>query len=133
MSKNEETAIGMDFSNALVKGLHVTESGGDGLDLSVSLVTLEDASFIRAGDKGISAGEMSRVYVLNSRFIGNAMGIANKDQSYVEVTGSLFDGNEYALAEFIKKPSFGKPLSKMRDNIYKNNKSDYEWLGYYSY
>ncbi len=126
-------AVDMDFSNALIKGLHITESGGDGLDLSVSLVTLEDSTFEQAGDKGVSAGEMSRVYVLNSRFIGNAMGIANKDQSYVEVSGSLFEGNELALAEFIKKPSFGKPVSKMQDNTYKNNKSDYEWLGYYSY
>jgi hypothetical protein len=123
----------MDFSNALIKGLHIKESGGDGLDLSLSLIRLENSSFVRSKDKGLSVGEMSRVYVTGSGFIGNNMGIANKDQSYLEVSGSIFDSNETALAEFIKKPAFGKPTSKMEDNIYKNNKSDYEWLGYYSY
>ena len=131
--KTFSDAIDMDFSNAFIKGLRIIDSGGDGLDLSVSLVKMEDSIFERSTDKGLSVGELSRVYISGTSFIGNNMGIANKDQSYVEVSGSVFDGNETALAEFIKKPVFGRPASKMENIIYKNNKSDYEWLGFYSY
>lgn len=126
-------SIDMDFSNAHIKGLKITGSGGDGLDLSLSLVKIEDSLFAHSTDKGLSVGEMSRVYVTGSSFIGNNMGIANKDQSHLEVSGSIFDGNGTALAEFIKKPAYGRPTSRMRSNTYKNNKSEYEWLGFYSY
>ncbi|MEE9543806.1 MAG: right-handed parallel beta-helix repeat-containing protein, partial [Thermodesulfobacteriota bacterium] len=125
--------VDLDFSNGLIERLRIIDSGGDSLDLSASLVKIVDSVFERSKDKGLSVGEMSRVYVLNTRFIGNSMGIANKDQSRVDVRESFFIGNETALAEFIKKPAYGRPVAVMKDNTYKDNKKKYEWLGFYFY
>ena len=122
-------AIDLDFSTASIKGLRVERALGDGLDLSVSLVDVLGSSFSDSGDKGVSIGEISTVYVRDSNFSGNAMGIANKDQSHLELTGSSFEGNKIALAEFIKKPYFSKPTSVRENNSYRDNDEDYSWLG----
>ena len=122
-------AIDLDFSTASIEGLRVEGARGDGLDLSVSLVEVRGSSFRDSGDKGISIGEMSTVYVKNSSFTGNAIAVANKDQSHLELSGTTFEGNGIALAEFIKKPYFAKPTSAAKDNTYDKNGEDYSWLG----
>ena len=126
-------AVDLDFSYASIDGLKITGSRGDGLDISFSLIKCVNSKFMNSADKGLSIGEGSMAYVERSVFSGNAMGIANKDQSRVNVSNSVFEGNGIALAEFIKKPYFGKPSSLMTDNIYKGNKERYRWLDFYSY
>jgi hypothetical protein len=122
-------AMDLDFSTASIEGLRVEGALGDGLDLSVSLVEISGSNFSNSGDKGISIGEMSTVYVKNSSFTGNAIAIANKDQSHLELSGTSFEGNGVALAEFIKKPYFARPTSATEKNRYSNNDEDYSWLG----
>jgi len=61
------------------------------------------------------------------------MGIANKDQSVLEVRDTVFEANGVAVAEFIKKPYFGRPSSTLEGVSYKENKDRYKWLGFYSY
>jgi len=126
-------SVDLDFSYAKISGLDVTGTKGDALDLSFSLVECTGCRFAGSGDKGISAGEMSRVFVSDSLFSGNDMGIADKDQSFVSVTGSRFEGNRIAVAEFIKKPYFGRPSSVIQENSYVDNAQDYAWLGIFMY
>ena len=123
-------AIDLDFSTASIDGLRVDGALGDGLDLSVSLVDVRGSSFSGVGDKGISVGEMSTAYVKNSSFTRNSMGIANKDQSHLDLSGSSFEGNKIALGEFIKKPYFARPTSVMLNNSYSENSEDYSWMGF---
>ena len=126
-------AVDLDFSEAHIEGLRVMNTGGDGLDVSNSLVVCEGSLFENSRDKGLSVGEMSRVTVSGSVFRGNSMGIANKDQSVLEVRDTVFEANGVAVAEFIKKPYFGRPSSTLEGVSYKENKDRYKWLGFYSY
>jgi hypothetical protein len=129
----QSDAIDLDFTDAIFEGLHIQNTGGDGIDVSASVVLCKNSVFEKTTDKGISVGEMSNIQVRNSVFRGNDMGIANKDQSRLEVTGSTFEGNRLAVAEFIKKPTFGRPNSALKDNSYRNNEEKYAWLGIFRY
>ena len=113
--------------------MNISGSGGDGLDLSGTLLLCRDSRFEFNSDKGVSVGEKSRADIYASMFNGNQFGIANKDQSTLKIEGSTFQNNNIALAEFIKKPYFGKPAVSQKDNKYLANKSDYKWLGFYRY
>ncbi len=127
-------AVDLDFSLTDIDQLSISGSGGDGLDASFSLVRVSRSDFTGQADKGMSVGEMSNIYVFDSKFTGNDMGIANKDQSHLRVKGSLFKDNRVAISEFIKKPYFGKPIAEIAmDNRYEGNDKKYEWLGFYSY
>ncbi len=122
-------AIDLDFSTASIDGLRVDGALGDGLDLSVSLVDIKRSDFSGIGDKGISVGEMSTIYVKSSSFTDNKIAIANKDQSHLELSGSSFKDNKVAVAEFIKKPYFARPTSVILKNSYSGNVEDYSWIG----
>ncbi|MFQ5480259.1 MAG: CotH kinase family protein [Thermodesulfobacteriota bacterium] len=133
LSGSFSDSIDMDFSDARIEGLTIENAGGDGLDLSNSLILCLDSVFINSTDKGISIGEMSNVVIKRSRFIGNGTGIANKDQSFISVEGSSFEKNGTAISEFIKKPWFGKPGKTLSHNTYRNNRKKYTWLGFHTY
>jgi len=126
-------SIDFDFSDARIKNLTIEKAGGDGLDVSNSLVLCIDSVFSGSTDKGISIGEMSHVVVRGSKFSGNAIGMANKDQSYLQAQDSTFIDNKTAISEFIKKPWFGRPEKSLKNNTYRGNKKRYAWRGFYSY
>ncbi len=125
--------IDMDFSDARIERLTMKNAGGDGLDVSNSLVFCTGSLFKGSTDKGISIGELSHVVVKGSKFIGNAIGIANKDQSFLRAEGSTFLKNGTAISEFIKKPWFGKPKIALEGNTFRANIKRHTWLGFHSY
>ena len=126
-------AIDLDYTDAEISNMQLDNNLGDGLDISGSLVKCSNCIFKNNKDKGVSVGEMSNFYSTQSKFINNDMGLANKDQSSVRLSESLLEKNRIAIAEFIKKPYFGKPKSILNNNKYLNNKSNYKWLGLYIY
>lgn len=79
---------------------------GDGLDASASRLVITGCSFQGLRDKGVSAGEQSRVLVQGSTFSGCGIGIAAKDGSVAHVSDCDLNGNATALAAFRKKPIF---------------------------
>lgn len=126
-------AIDLDYTDAEISNMQLDNNQGDGLDISGSLVKCSNCIFKNNKDKGVSIGEMSNFYSIESKFINNDMGLANKDQSTVRLSESLLEKNRIAIAEFIKKPYFGKPKSILNNNKYLNNKINYKWLGLYIY
>lgn len=116
-------------ADALITDSKFSGIGGDGLDISNSLVVCERTSFSEAKDKGVSVGEMSRVILRNVSFLRNKTGIANKDQSVLTVKDADFTSNGSAIEEFIKKPYYGSPSSSVEEARYTDNGSDYKWLG----
>ncbi len=126
-------SIDLDFSDARLEKVTIERAGGDGLDISNSLVLCLDSVFKGSADKGISIGEMSHMVVNDSQFIKNGIGIANKDQSFLKVDGSSFVNNNTAISEFIKKPWFGRPGKALGRNTYKGNRKKYTWLGFHTY
>ncbi len=131
--RSTSDAIDLDYTNAEITNMLLKNNLGDGLDISGSLVKCTNCTFIDNKDKGVSIGEMSNFSAVNSQFVRNDMGLANKDQSRMIISNSIMENNRIAIAEFIKKPYFGRPSSQLKDNIYKNNGTNYKWLGLYIY
>ena len=100
------------ISNSRFKSCGVSgKGGGDGVNVSGSLLHMDNIEALQAAGKGISAGENSVVYVNKSRFVGADIGIASKDASTVSVTESLLENNRVGLSAYSKKPYF--PESKL--------------------
>ncbi len=133
ISRSYSDAIDLDFTDAFIDNINIYDNMGDGLDISSSLVACRNSAFRNNEDKGVSVGEMSRALIGECVFIGNAFGIANKDQSSLVVKDSLFEKNDTGLGEFIKKPFLGKPVSLRNGLEFRDNNRDYRWMGFYSY
>ena len=133
ISESVSDAIDLDYTDADIVNLKAENNKGDGLDISGSLVRCFECTFKGNKDKGVSVGEMSNFNGEDSYFINNDMGLANKDQSKINLKNSLMKDNRIAIAEFIKKPYFGKPKSILLNNEYINNEKKYSWLGLYMY
>ena len=78
--------VDLDYSNGIVKNskfLYTKESNpdGDGLDISGSQVYVSANIFNGFGDKGVSIGEESQVFVFNNIIRKNNIGSAVKDLS----------------------------------------------------
>jgi hypothetical protein len=113
-----------DWITGTVRDSVFLDDGGDGLDLSGSDVRVVDCLFGRMGDKGISAGEKSRVVVFNDVIRDSAIGIAIKDLSRVEVAASVFYQNDTAVSAYRKKPHFGGGTGAITSSLFWRNDED---------
>ncbi|MCB9850125.1 MAG: CotH kinase family protein [Phycisphaerales bacterium] len=96
-----------DFVHADIDGIHYTDIGGDGLDVSGSQVTARNVFARRIVDKVVSVGERSRVDVdtLDASTVGIAL--ASKDDSDASLRDASIRNARIALAAYVKKPQFG--------------------------
>ena len=97
-----------DFTEGTIAKTSFRDIGGDAIDLSGSMVTLDEVHVINVGDKGLSAGESSRVTVdrFDARNVG--IGIASKDLSQVSVSDANIENWVHAaMAAYTKKAEYG--------------------------
>ena len=80
-------ACDADFSDGLIENTTFQTSGNDALDISGSYVELTNVTILGADDKGLSAGEASRVDARGLTIRDVAIAVASKDLSEVR----LFD------------------------------------------
>jgi hypothetical protein len=105
-------ALDADFCRLHLNNLRFTQSKNDAIDLSGSMAFMRNIHINQAGDKGISAGEESRVEAWDISIEEAQIGIASKDLSDVWVDGISMQQNRLDLALFQKKAEFGP--AKMR-------------------
>lgn len=115
-------AIDIDFSNGTINDSVFTHCGfgnnnGDCIDLSGSVVDLENIFINKAADKGISVGEQSTVSIKNSSITGSNIAIASKDLSETTIKNLMINSSNLGISVFQKKPEFG-PSSVLIDEIY---------------
>ncbi len=96
-------AMDWDLVNGKISESVFRNSGNDGLDLSMGQISVSNSRFEKSGDKCISAGEGTQTKITNSKFLQCNVGIAVKDRSQVELTNSLFSGNNIAYNTYRKK------------------------------
>ncbi|MFT5079660.1 MAG: hypothetical protein ACI9C2_001603 [Gammaproteobacteria bacterium] len=97
-----------DFVTGTLRDCVFEDGLADGVDVSGSQITVVDCQFLNMGDKGISAGENSKVEVQGGLCDGVSLGIAAKDRSEVIADGmTIRDARNYALTVFVKKAEFG--------------------------
>ncbi len=110
-------ALDVDFGSGDIDQCSFHDVGGDGVDVSGTQATVSEARMARINDKGISAGEISRVDVQDCTLADVGFGVVSKDLSQVTVQGLRIDGPRVAaLAVYVKKPTYG-PASLIADNI----------------
>jgi hypothetical protein len=96
-------AIDIDISsNINLKNSNIINSGNDGIDLMESQVNVDKCYVDNNGDKGISVGEGSELYLNNCQIKNSKYGIASKDASIAKIKKSEFIDNLIQLSTYKK-------------------------------
>lgn len=96
-----------DFVTGRIERCSFRDTGDDAIDLSGSQTSLEDIALLRIADKGISAGEQSRVTARNIRARHVGIGVVSKDLSEVRINGMEICDARLGLAAYRKKSAYG--------------------------
>jgi len=105
-------AFDCDFCNGKIKDSLFTKvgirSGGDGIDVSGSNLTIENITFNGIRDKAISGGENSYLVVKNTKLNNANFGIVAKDATKIIAADVLASNiKHHALMSYSKKSIFG--------------------------
>jgi type 1 fimbria pilin len=79
----------------------------DSIDFMESNARVENCTIVGSGDKGISIGENSNIYVLNTSLKKNNIGIAVKDNSMANISTSKFSDNTIHISAYKKNWQYG--------------------------
>ena len=112
-----------DFCTGVVRNSQFENTGNDCIDFSGSRMLISECAIKNSGDKGISGGENSELYVSDCTIDGANIAIASKDKSYVRVETGTIKNSNYAFSAYRKKPEYGPARLKvlrMRKNKAKN-------------
>ncbi len=124
-SNTQSDAFDGDFVSGKISNSLFENSGNDAIDVSGSNIELENIEIRRAGDKGLSAGEESRMTGKNIKIYESAIAVASKDDSELIASDLFLSGNELCFTAFQKKPEFGPASLEITDAIMKNNTLDH--------
>jgi hypothetical protein len=106
---SKSDAFDCDFCIGNIYNSSIYSSGGDGFDFSGSTVELKNVLVENVKDKAVSAGENSKLKLIDSSFNNIGVGIASKDAS--EVLGrdlSITNYTMHAGMTYQKKSIFGR-------------------------
>ena len=111
-------AIDSDFSKGFITDSSFSSIKGDGIDTSGSKITIERVKISNVGDKAISVGEKSNVYIDDIIVDSTEIAIASKDASEVKLNKAAISNiSNAAFMSYIKKKEYGTSASLLADNI----------------
>ena len=122
-------AIDLDgVTNGHVKGNRIYNLKGfnsDGIDIGEmsSNIVIEENLIYNSGDKGVSVGQGSTVFLKSNVIVGSKVGIAVKDNSSADVINNTFFRNDTSISAFEKNSGLGGGV------IHVNNTLLYQRLG----
>jgi hypothetical protein len=99
--------LDIDFSEGIIKNATFYKTGNDGMDFSGSTITVLDSKIETAGDKGISVGEQSYLFVNNVKIDGANIACASKDLSKLNIVNIDIKNCNQGFIAFQKKPEYG--------------------------
>ena len=108
-------SVDIDFSEGLIEGIRIYNSGNDGLDFSGSQISLNDVYINKSNDKAFSVGENSRVKVESVTINNSNIGLAVKDGSLIDARNVSLNSNRIDYVSFIKKEEYSAPELKVID------------------
>ena len=100
-------ALDIDFGKGSMRRVTVLNAGNDGVDVSGSVVDVEDLTVRGSGDKGLSAGEGSQLNVRNVKMTDAIIGLASKDRSVIRGSGLEVIGGQIGVTAYLKKAEYG--------------------------
>ena len=125
-SNSYSDAFDGDFVKGNITNTTFQELGNDAIDVSGSDIYLEKIIINRASDKGLSAGENSKMRGKNIFISNSEIAVASKDQSVIEISNCQFENNKLGFTAYQKKSEYG-PASIIADSIQSKN-SDTPYL-----
>jgi len=99
-----------DFMRGSIKNCMFGTLGNDAIDVSGSEITIENTNIYNAGDKGLSAGEDTRMTATNVLVKDCEIAIASKDKSVLNLSQSVLKNNKLNFTAFQKKPEYGPAM-----------------------
>ncbi len=96
-----------DFGEGSIESSLFRNSGNDGLDVSGSVVNITNIKISNPGDKGVSVGEKSNVFMSDVEVDGGYICVASKDQSEANIKSIDISNCKYGFAIYQKKAEFG--------------------------
>ncbi len=120
-------AFDCDFCNGTISNSFFTKvgirSGGDGIDVSGSNLTIENVTFNGIRDKAISGGENSNLVVKNTKLNNANFGIVAKDATKIIAADVLASNiKHHALMSYSKKSIFGSAELIVSDFVCEDDK-----------
>lgn len=97
----------LEFSRGSLRASHFAGIGGDAVDLAGTVLEVGSLQVSDAGDKALSAGERSRLKVVDLRVQGAQIGVAIKDSSDARIERADITATQAGIAAFTKKRRFG--------------------------
>ena len=105
--RTQSDALDADFANGTVSRSEFVQSGNDAIDVSGSVIQIDQVRILAAGDKGLSAGEKSHMTVRQTEITDSEIAVASKDLSEIELWKSKIQDSKLGLVAYQKKPEFG--------------------------
>ena len=100
-------AVDADFSHIIFNNVSIYDAANDCIDFSAGTYRIDINYFYNCGDKGVSAGENSNVFLRNIEINNATIGIASKDGSKVFVKDASLFNVDVCLAVYKKKQEYG--------------------------
>lgn len=105
--KVKADAIDCDFANGKVENIVFEDIGNDAIDISGTEMVGHSIRMQGVQDKGLSAGENSRMAFRNVQISQAEIAVTGKDKSIVQVTDLKITNSSVGIAAYQKKPEFG--------------------------
>lgn len=99
-------AFDADFCNGEFVNNSFTNTGNDGFDVSTSVISVDNVSFEKIGDKAISGGENSTLNITNIEIDNTIIGLASKDSTLITGNNINIRNAEIGITLYQKKPEY---------------------------
>jgi len=109
-------ALDIEFSEGTLAGIVVNGAGDECLDLMGSRLNVRDSRFTDCGGSAVSAGEGSKVNLVDSYLGGGTVGLLVKNASKALVDGVLFHNLGVAVQVEVESDRYEK-RSKLRGDV----------------
>ena len=106
IENSRSDGLDMDFSNVQIENLNVKTSANDCVDVSYGQYNLNKLNLNNCGDKSLSVGENSTVYLNELYSKDSNIGIASKDSSKTFANNLNFNNLNTCLSAYNKKQEF---------------------------
>jgi hypothetical protein len=107
ISNTQSDAFDGDFVKGSILNCRFNNLGNDAIDVSGSDLTIKNVIVSNAYDKGLSAGENSKMYIDNVEISNSEIAVAGKDLSVVIAKNLKILKTKLGFTAFQKKPEFG--------------------------
>lgn len=99
-------AIDFDFSKLNIDKLNINYAKNDCADFSFGKYFIEYSNVNKCGDKGLSIGEKSNVFLKDINVNNSKIGVASKDSSVTNIKKAKVNNSKFCLSAYKKKKEF---------------------------